>query len=136
PPSARPVALEGLAELNAALLRFPDGFKINPKLERALGRRRAAFESPNGTLDWGHAETLAFATILREGTPIRLSGQDVVRGTFSQRHLTFYDAGSGAPFTPLATLPDVRASFDARNSPLSENAVLGFEYGYTLQAPD
>jgi 2-oxoglutarate dehydrogenase E1 component len=135
-PRPTPVSLEELRALNEALLRFPAGFKVSPKLERPLGRRRAALDSPDGTLDWGHAETLAFATILREGTPIRLTGQDVVRGTFSQRHLTFFDAETGAPFTPLASLPGVSASFDVRNSPLSENAVLGFEYGYTLQAPD
>ena len=68
--------------------------------------------------------------------PIRLTGQDAVRGTFSQRHLSFYDAETGAPFTPLAALPGRDASFDVRNSPLSENAALGFEYGYSVQAPD
>src|SRR5207302_7811144 len=77
-----------------------------------------------------------FATILRDGTPIRLTGQDVVRGTFSQRHLSFHDPETGAVVTPLAQLPNATASFDARNSPLSENACVGFEYGYSVQAPD
>ena len=135
-PVAEPVGLEALAELNAALLTFPDGFALHPRLERPIGRRRAAFEQPDGTVDWGHAETLAFATILREGTPIRLTGQDTIRGTFSQRHLTFYDARSGQPFTPLAALPGAWAAFEAHNSPLSEVAALGFEYGYSVQAPD
>ncbi|MCC7369160.1 MAG: 2-oxoglutarate dehydrogenase E1 component [Chloroflexi bacterium] len=128
--------LDTLRDLNAALLRFPDGFTLNPKLDRAIQRRRAGFESPDAPIDWGHAETLAFATLLREGVPIRLTGQDAVRGTFSQRHLTFYDAKTGAPFTPLEALPSARASFDVRNSPLSENAALGFEYGYSVQAAD
>jgi 2-oxoglutarate dehydrogenase E1 component len=129
--------LDSLADLNAALLNFPDGFTINPKLERAaIQRRRAAFNSPDAPIDWGHAETLAFGTLLREGVPIRLTGQDAVRGTFSQRHLTFYDAVTGQPFTPLEALPSARASFDVRNSPLSEAAALGFEYGYSVQAED
>ena len=128
--------LDTLRDLNAALLRFPADFTLNPKLERAIGRRRAAFESPDAPIDWGHAETLAFATLLRDGVPIRLTGQDAIRGTFSQRHLTFYDANTGEPFTPLEALPSARASFDVRNSPLSENAALGFEYGYSVQAED
>jgi 2-oxoglutarate dehydrogenase E1 component len=101
-----------------------------------LQRRRAAFERPDAPVDWAHAETLAFATILQDGTPIRLSGQDTIRGTFSQRHLTFYDARSGSAHTPLAALPQARASFEVHNSPLSETAALGFEYGYTIQAPE
>jgi 2-oxoglutarate dehydrogenase E1 component len=128
--------LDTLRNLNAALLRFPDGFTMNPKLERSMSRRRVAFESPDAPIDWGHAETLAFATLLGEGIPIRLTGQDAVRGTFSQRHLTYYDAKTGAPYTPLEALPTARASFDARNSPLSEAAALGFEYGYSVQADD
>jgi len=128
--------LDGLRNLNAGLLRFRDGFTMNPKLERAMSRRRVAFESPDAPIDWGHAETLAFATLLGEGIPIRLTGQDAVRGTFSQRHLTYYDAHTGAPFTPLEALPTARASFDVRNSPLSEAAALGFEYGYSVQAAD
>ena len=76
------------------------------------------------------------ATLLRDGVPIRLTGQDAVRGTFSQRHLSFYDAETGRPFTPLEALPTARASFEVWNSPLSEAAALGFEYGYSVQAED
>jgi 2-oxoglutarate dehydrogenase E1 component len=126
--------IETLMALNEALLRFPAGFHLNPRLERPLARRRAAFE-PGGTVDWAHAETLAFASILADGTPIRLTGQDVERGTFSQRHLVLHDAETGAPFVPLETLPTARASFAVYNSPLSEMAPLGFEYGYSVQSP-
>jgi 2-oxoglutarate dehydrogenase E1 component len=115
---------------------LPEGFSVNPKLERARQRRRAALETPDFPIDWGHAEALALATILREGTPIRLTGQDTVRGTFSQRHLAFHDARTGEPFIPLAALPGVSVSFEAHNSPLSESGALGFEYGYSVQAPD
>jgi 2-oxoglutarate dehydrogenase E1 component len=125
-----------LKQLNEALLAFPKDFHVHPKLDRPLQRRRVAFERPDSPIDWAHAETLAFASLVSEGVPVRLTGQDAVRGTFSQRHLTFFDARSGAPFTPLAALPDQRASFDVHNSPLSENATLGFEYGYSVQAPD
>jgi 2-oxoglutarate dehydrogenase E1 component len=131
------VAWDRLKVLNDALLTFPKDFNIHPKLDRALQRRRVAFDRPDSPIDWAHAETLAFATLVTEdAVPVRLSGQDVVRGTFSQRHLTFYDAQTGAPFTPLTALPGQRASFDVHNSPLSENAALGFEYGYSVQAPD
>jgi 2-oxoglutarate dehydrogenase E1 component len=117
-------------------LAFPQDFHVHPKLDRALQRRRVAFERPDSPVDWAHAETLAFASLVTDGVPVRLTGQDAVRGTFSQRHLTFFDARNGAPFTPLGALPDQRASFDVHNSPLSENATLGFEYGYSVQAPD
>src|SRR5262249_31097762 len=125
-----------LKALNQSLLTFPDGFTINPKLDRALQRRRVAFEKPDAHVDWAHAEALAFASILQDATPIRLSGQDTVRGTFSQRHLSFYDVKTGAAYTPLTTLPQARASFEVHNTPVSETATLGFEYGYSVQAPD
>jgi 2-oxoglutarate dehydrogenase E1 component len=126
---------ERLRELNAALLTFPEGFSVHPKLDRALQqRRRAAFDRPDAPIDWAHAESLAFASLVTTGVPVRLSGQDTVRGTFSQRHLTFYDARTGAPFTPLAALQG--ALFEVVNSPLSETATLGFEYGYSVQAPN
>src|SRR5207302_949465 len=131
----KPPTWERLKGLNEALLTFPPDFKVHPRLERALSRRRAAFARPDSPVDWAHAETLAFATLVTDEVPVRLTGQDAVRGTFSQRHLTLF-APSGAAFTPLAALPDQRASFDVHNSPLSENATLGFEYGYSVQAPD
>jgi 2-oxoglutarate dehydrogenase E1 component len=124
-----------LKELNAALLTFPADFNLHPKLDRALQRRRVAFDRPDAPIDWGHAETLAFATLVTEGVPVRLTGQDSVRGTFSQRHLTFFDVKTGAPFTPLTALPGQTAAFAVYNSPLSENATLGFEYGYSVQSP-
>ena len=127
---------ERLKALNNALVAFPPDFNLHPKLDRALQRRRVAFDRPDAPIDWGHAETLAFASLVTEGVPIRLTGQDTVRGTFSQRHLAFYDAKTGAPFTPLSSLPEQRASFDVYNSPLSESATLGFEYGYSIQAPE
>jgi 2-oxoglutarate dehydrogenase E1 component len=130
------VAWDTLRRLNEALLTFPDGFNVHAKLERSLQRRRAAFERPDAPIEFGHAESLAFASLVCGGVPIRLTGQDTVRGTFSQRHLTFYDAKTGAPHTPLAVLPGQRVSFDVHNSPLSECAPLGFEYGYSVQAPD
>jgi 2-oxoglutarate dehydrogenase E1 component len=130
------VTWDQLKTLNDALLTFPESFHLHPKLDRALQRRRTGFERPDSPIDWAHAETLAFATLLVDRVPIRLTGQDVARGTFSQRHLTFFDAKTGTQFTPLEALPDQRASFDLHNSPLSENATLGFEYGYSVQAPD
>jgi 2-oxoglutarate dehydrogenase E1 component len=133
-PESRYLTPEGLRELNEALLTWPPGFTLNRRLERSLERRRAAL-GPDGTIDWAHAETLAFATILAEGTPIRLTGQDVERGTFSQRHLVLHDAVTGERFTPLQALPAARASFAVYNSPLSENAPLGFEYGYNVHSP-
>jgi 2-oxoglutarate dehydrogenase E1 component len=122
-----------LRELNEALLVRPEGFVVSPKLERSFQRRREALE--HGLLDWGHAETLAFATILADGVPIRLTGQDTERGTFSQRHLTLFDVETGERYTPLQALGQARASFAVFNSPLSENATLGFEYGYSSHAP-
>jgi 2-oxoglutarate dehydrogenase E1 component len=128
------VPAEELRALNAALLTPPDGFTPHPKLERQLERRREALDRPGG-IDWAWGETLAFATILASGTPIRLTGQDTVRGTFSQRHLVLYDPETGAAFIPLQSLPQAHASFATYNSPLSEAAPLGFEYGYSVHAP-
>jgi 2-oxoglutarate dehydrogenase E1 component len=127
---------ERLRSLNDALLDLPTDFHVHPRLDRSLRRRRAAFDQPDGSIEWAHAEALAFASLVTDGVPIRLTGQDAVRGTFSQRHLTFYDAVTGSPVTPLERLPDQTASFDVHNSPLSESATLGFEYGYSVHAPD
>jgi len=128
------VSTAQLVELNEALLAFPDGFTVNPKLDRLkLQPRRAALKT-DGAITWAHAETLAFASILADGTPIRLSGQDSQPGTFSQRHLVLHDAETGKWFCPLQSIPEAKASFAVCNSPLSENAVLGFEYGYSMHA--
>src|SRR5690606_26348498 len=88
------------------------------------------------TIDWATAEELAFASILEDGTPIRLTGEDVERGTFSQRHAVLHDAETGQQFVPLRALPQAKASFEIQNSPLSENAAVGFEFGYSVQAPE
>jgi 2-oxoglutarate dehydrogenase E1 component len=133
---AAPTDWAQLQRLNSELLQLPEGFSLSRKLERALTRRREAFSRPDAPIDWGHAETLAFATLLENGTPIRLTGQDTLRGTFSQRHLAFYDTRTGQPFVPLAALSGRRADLDVQNSPLSETAVLGFEYGYSVQVPE
>jgi 2-oxoglutarate dehydrogenase E1 component len=124
-----------LLRLNAQLANLPPGFTLNPKLTRWLDRRRDALQ-PDGTIDWAHAESLAFASLLAQGTAIRLTGQDTARGTFSQRHLVLHDARTGEAFTPLQALPDARASYVVYDSPLAEAAPLGFEYGYSIQARD
>ncbi|HLZ25414.1 MAG TPA: 2-oxoglutarate dehydrogenase E1 component [Ktedonobacterales bacterium] len=128
------VPAQTLRALNDALLTRPDGFAANPKLDRLLQRRRERIEADGG-IEWAHAESLAFASILADGTPIRMSGQDTERGTFSQRHLILHDLTTGAGYTPLQALPQARAAFAVYNSPLSEAAVLAFEYGYSVHAP-
>ncbi|HLT19398.1 MAG TPA: 2-oxoglutarate dehydrogenase E1 component, partial [Thermomicrobiales bacterium] len=129
------VAADQLVAFNEALHTFPDGFTLNPKLRRQLERRRAALEE-DGAIDWAHAETLAFASLLAEGIPIRLTGQDSQRGTFGQRHLVLHDPEKGTAHSLLQNLPQAKASFAVYNSPLSEAGVLGFEYGYSITAPN
>ena len=128
------VAAVRLRELNEELLRVPDGFTPHPKLMRQLERRRDTLEA--GGIDWGQAEALAFASLLVEGIPIRLTGQDTERGTFSHRHDVLHDVSTGATFTPLQHLDDAGAAFEIHNSPLSEYACVGFEYGYAAAAPE
>ena len=123
-----------LRAANDALLQRPEGFTGSAKLERLLQRRRELVDRPQG-IDWAHAESLAFASILEDGVPIRITGQDTERGTFSQRHLVLHDVHDGHRYTPLQHLPTAKASFAVHNSPLSESGVLGFEYGYGLRAP-
>jgi 2-oxoglutarate dehydrogenase E1 component len=130
------VPADTLRTLNADLLRVPDGFTIHPKLERQLRRRVEAVESAGGPIDWGQAEALALASLLVEGIPIRLTGQDTERGTFSQRHVVLHDAETGERYAPIQHLPAARAAFEVHNSPLSEYAAVGFEYGYAAAAPD
>jgi 2-oxoglutarate dehydrogenase E1 component len=126
---------DALRAYNEALLARPAGFTPNTKLERLLARRREGIEKTGG-IDWGFAETLAFAATLADATPIRLTGQDSERGTFSQRHDVLHDAKTGDAYTPLQALPQAKASFAIYNSPLSEASVLGFEYGYSVHAPN
>jgi 2-oxoglutarate dehydrogenase E1 component len=133
PFNVQPISARQLIELNEALLERPEGFTGHPKLERGLQRRRDSLTQPGG-IEWAHAEQLAFAAILAEGTPIRLSGQDSERGTFSHRHLVLHDIATGEQYLPLHHIPQARASFAVYNSPLSENAVLGFEYGYSTHS--
>jgi 2-oxoglutarate dehydrogenase E1 component len=128
------VAAERLQALNEQLLAVPEGFLVNPKLAKQLERRREAFRE--GGIDWGQAEALAFASLLTDGIPIRLSGQDTERGTFSHRHAMLHDANTGETHAPLQHLPEAQASFELYNSPLSEFAALAFEYGYSVAAPD
>ena len=125
-----------LRAVNAALLATPEGFTVNAKLAKQLDRRLAAMDDPEPRIEWAHAEALAFGSLLLEGSPIRLTGQDTVRGTFSQRHLALHDAETGALHVPIQHLPGAKASFELHNSPLSEYACLGFEYGYAATAPE
>jgi multifunctional 2-oxoglutarate metabolism enzyme len=157
------VPAERLRELGRELLRVPEGFTVHPKLVKQLERRLAALEEhsggTNGTgggehadgvqstgssegghehvrLDWAHGEALAFASLLTEGTPIRLTGQDTERGTFSQRHMVLHDAKTGQTVCPIQSLPEALAPLELHNSPLSELACMGFEYGYSQEAPE
>src|SRR6185312_10001119 len=120
--------------LDQELLRVPEGFTVNPKLAKQLERRRAALV--DGGIDWGQAEALAFASLLEDGIPIRLSGQDTERGTFTHRHLVLHDPHTGETVAPIQHLARASASFEVYNSPLSEYAALGFEYGYSVSAPE
>ncbi len=129
------VSAELLTVLNDQLLTWPDGFTVHPKLKRQLERRREAL-GPDGGIDWAHAEALAFATLLTAGVPLRLTGQDVERGTFSQRHLMLHDPKTGQAFAPIQHLSGAMAPMELHNSPLSELASLGFEYGYSAAAPE
>ncbi|OYD08484.1 2-oxoglutarate dehydrogenase E1 component [Paludifilum halophilum] len=129
------VSVETLHEINDDLLKWPENFTVYPKLERVLNRR-ADLLKKEGKVDWALAETLSFATILKDGTPIRMTGQDSERGTFAHRHLMLHDPETGTTHSPLHTLPQARASFSLHNSPLSEASVLGFEYGYDVFAPE
>jgi 2-oxoglutarate decarboxylase len=130
------VPIDVLKELNASMANVPDAFSVHPKLVKQLEQRARALDRDQPSVNWAHAELLAFGSILREGTPIRLSGQDTVRGTFSQRHAGLWDAGTGERYVPLQHLAGAGASFELHNSPLSEYACLGFEYGYAVAAPE
>jgi multifunctional 2-oxoglutarate metabolism enzyme len=128
-----------LRELGNQLLRVPDGFTVHPKMVKQLDRRREALaesEASTPTIDWAHAEALAFGSLLTEGTPLRLTGQDTERGTFSQRHMVLHDAKTGQTVCPIQSLPDALAPLELHNSPLSELACMGFEYGYSQEAPE
>ncbi len=129
------VSAERLKVLNEELLSVPEGFTVHPKLVRQLEQRRDAL-GPGGGIVWAHAEALAFASLLTEGIPIRLTGQDTERGTFSQRQLVLHDPNTGQEHCPIAQLPGALAPMELHNSPLSEVACLGFEYGYSQEGPE
>jgi multifunctional 2-oxoglutarate metabolism enzyme len=147
------VPADRLRRLGEEMLRTPDGFTVHPKLVKQLQRRREALNDqpganapgegepssssqPHPAIDWAHAEALAFASLLTEGTPIRLTGQDTERGTFSQRHMVLHDAKTGQTVCPIQNLPEALAPLELHNSPLSELACMGFEYGYSQEAPE
>jgi 2-oxoglutarate dehydrogenase E1 component len=128
------VPAERLRSLNEELLAFPESFTVNRKLRKPLFRRREILEE--GPIEFGHAEALAFASLLCEGIHIRLTGQDTARGTFSQRHLVLHDEHQGLRYAPIQNLSGALAPFEIYNSPLSENGCLGFEYGYSAASPE
>jgi 2-oxoglutarate dehydrogenase E1 component len=118
------------------LTRVPEGFNVQPKVKRIVSdHRRKVFEN-GGPYEWHYAETLAFGSLLLEGIPVRLSGQDSSRGTFSTRHSVLYDEKTGEPYVPLMHLAEKQERICIYNSLLSEAAVLGFDYGYSLDYPN
>jgi 2-oxoglutarate dehydrogenase E1 component len=130
------VSLSELRELNDNLLDIPSDFHLHRKIERFMKQRRKVLNEPDeNNIDWGTAEELALASILADGTAIRMSGEDVRRGTFSQRHAVFYDIENGDTYIPLQSLARGKASFEIINTPLTENATIGFDFGYNIQNP-
>jgi 2-oxoglutarate dehydrogenase E1 component len=130
------ITVEQLRDLNQSLLALPANFALHKKLERGREKRGRMLDNlDERSVDWAAAEELSLASILADGTSIRFTGEDVERGTFSQRHAVFHDASTGRAHVPLQALTQARAAFEIHNSPLTENAVLGFEYGYSVQEP-
>src|SRR6185312_13058357 len=128
------VPIETLKEVGRALATVPEGFNLNRKIARQLDAKKKAIETGEG-IDWATGEALAFATLCAEGTVVRLSGQDSGRGTFSQRHAVLIDQENEDRYVPVNHVRDGQAQFEVIDSPLSEAAVLGFEYGYSLADP-
>ncbi|NNH09079.1 multifunctional oxoglutarate decarboxylase/oxoglutarate dehydrogenase thiamine pyrophosphate-binding subunit/dihydrolipoyllysine-residue succinyltransferase subunit, partial [Cellulomonas fimi] len=128
------VDVSTLERIGRAHVRPPEGFTVHPKLQQLLAKREQM--SREGGIDWGFGELLAFGSLLIEGTPVRLAGQDSRRGTFVQRHAVFHDRETGAEWTPLLYLSADQAKFWVYDSSLSEYAALGFEYGYSVERPD
>ena len=135
PPGPTSVRAELLIALNERLLTWPETVHVHPRLAKQLERRREAMGEAGG-IDWGHAESLAFASLLVEGIDVRLTGQDTERGTFSHRHAVLYDTENGTSWTPLQHLPNAAGRFEVWNSPLTEMGVLGFEYGFSTAHPE
>jgi 2-oxoglutarate dehydrogenase E1 component len=134
-PVATGIQRETLHHIGKTLTTVPDGFNLNPTLEKRFLPRRIEALANAGPIDWAFAESLAFGSLLMEGTPVRLSGQDCRRGTFSQRHAVFYDYETRERYIPLENLSPTQSKFCVYNSFLSEFAVLGFDYGYSLSYP-
>ena len=135
PVTGTAVRAEQLVAINEQLLQYPADFTPHPRLAKQLERRRDALGEAGG-VDWGHAEALAFGSLIAGGTSVRLTGQDAERGTFSHRHAVLSDVKTGRTYTPLQHLAGATASLDIHNSALSEMAVMGFEYGFSVAAPD
>jgi 2-oxoglutarate decarboxylase len=128
------VSEKRLRSLNGDLLKVPESFTIHRKLRKPLMRRLEILDE--GPIEYGHAEALAFASLLTEGTHVRLTGQDTERGTFSNRHLVFHDEKTGLKYSPIQNLSGALAPMELHNSPLSEAGCLGFEYGYSAASPE
>ncbi len=128
------VAEDRLRAIAAELHKVPSDFTVHPKLERQLDKRLESLDT--GGIDWGGAEALAFGSLILDGIPVRLTGQDSERGTFSHRHLVLHDVNTGEEYVPMQRLAGAQASFEVHNSPLSEYSCLGFEYGYSAAAPE
>ena len=129
------VAAETLREIGKKITVVPEGFTVHKTVQRFLDQRAKAIETGDG-IDWATAEALAFCSLLKEGHPVRLSGQDSERGTFSQRHSVLFDQNTEERHTPFNHLGKDQARFEVLNSSLSEEAVLGFEYGYSTAEPN
>ncbi len=129
------VALKDLQRIGQVMTSVPDGFNLNSKIARQFKAKMEAISKKTGEIDWATAEALAFGTLIDEGHPVRLSGQDVGRGTFSQRHAVVHDQKTGEKYFPLQHVKDGQPRCEIINSPLSEFAVLGFDYGYSLAKP-
>ena len=126
-----------LREINDALLTLPEGFSMNGKILKSREKRRDALKDPKAlSIDWAMGEELSYASILADGVPIRFTGQDCQRGTFSHRHAVWHDEVTGRQYAPLQEIPQAKAGFEIINSPLTENACIGFEYGYSIQKPE
>ena len=131
------VPAESLREMHDALMQTPAGFNVHSRLRRIYKRTQNALETlDEKTIDWATAERLALASVLAQGTAIRMTGEDVKRGTFSHRHAALFDAESGEAYIPLQAIPQAKAAFEIHNSPLTEAATIGFEYGYNIERPD
>ncbi|MBC7396717.1 MAG: 2-oxoglutarate dehydrogenase E1 component [Bdellovibrionales bacterium] len=133
-PTDTRVSANELMSLSKAINHFPPPFKIHPKLERMFNARIQTIEQGKG-IDWGNAEVLAYASLVKQGVPVRMTGQDVIRGTFTHRHASVFDFNTGAQFTGINTLNET-TQLSIYNSHLSETAVMGIEFGYSVSDPD